>query len=617
MNVTAQLKQALEHHQAGRLDPAAEMYRTVLQYDPENPHALHLLGMVLHQTGHATAAIELIQRAIGGMPDNPVFHNNLGIVLRATGNLVEASQCYQRALTLKPDYAEAHYNLGNVHQDLNRIQAAIDSFEQALKLRPGFADALNNLAVAAKNLGELDKAFSLYRQLIEIRPDAISWNNLGDVLWRRGEIEEAIVCFRTALKISPDDAAVHGNLLYYMKYDAQADPTDVFAEHVRWGQRFDEVPPREFENVRDPDRPLRIGYVSPSLCRNPVAYFLEGILRHQDPSRVQSWCFSDANVTDNFTERLRSLADGWHDTRQLSDGELAERILETKIDILVDLAGHTSHNRLSVFAKRPAPIQVTYLGYPDTTGLKAMDYRLTDAVADPAGEFKRHTEELIRLRDCFCCYSPPESPAVARLPASALGHITFGSLHNLGRLNRTVLETWCRILDAIPDSRLVMFRDTLHGKVRTQFLKKFAEHGISANRVDLRHGVADGSAYLSHYSDIDITLDTFPWGGHTTACESLWMGVPVLTLRGQAHAGRMVASVLSVVGLADWIADDLDDYVSRAVRFASDVPALSRNRSAMRQHIARSALCDGAAFTRNLESIYCTMWRKWCQPVDD
>jgi predicted O-linked N-acetylglucosamine transferase (SPINDLY family) len=336
-------------------------------------------------------------------------------------------------------------------------------------------------------------------------------------------------------------------------------------------------------------------------------------LTHHDAGQVDVVCYSELPWPDSTTARLKAAAPAWRDTLGQSDADLANLIRSDKIDILIDLSGHTSGSRVRMFAHKPAPVQINYLGYPYTSGLPTIDYRLTDAIADPPGEPVSYTEELFRLPSGFSCFDPgANAPSVSPSPAVRNGYVTFGSLHTLLRLNRNVLETWGRILNAVPNSRMVIYRDTLRGKVRNEIIRAFRSQGISPDRLDLQNEKPKDGNYLNVYHNIDISLDTFPWSGHTTSCQSLWMGLPVITLNGARHAGRMVSSVLHQIGMEKLVAQSPEEYVKIAVDLAGDVDALAALRGELRAQVAGSPLCDYAGFTRNLEQAYREMWRKWC-----
>ncbi|MDR3638897.1 MAG: O-linked N-acetylglucosamine transferase, SPINDLY family protein, partial [Isosphaeraceae bacterium] len=342
----------------------------------------------------------------------------------------------------------------------------------------------------------------------------------------------------------------------------------------------------------------------------------EPILTHHDRARVEPFCYAEVPAADSTTARLHALAAGWRSTVGLTDAQVAEQVRRDRIDILVDLAGHTSGHRLGVFARKPAPVQVTYLGYPNTTGLEEIDYLLTDAVVDPPGEPEWSTEEPYRLPGVFCCYAPPrDAPAVGPPPSAHPGDVAFGSLHKLSKLNGAVLDLWCDLLDAIPSARLLLFRNNLSGTRRDEVRRHFLDRGIASDRVELRHEVGAGG-YLTVYHHIDVSLDVFPWCGHTTACESLWMGVPVITLLGNRHAGRMTASVLMSLGLDDWVARTTADYVAIARHAAESPERLGRLRGELRGRMEQSPLCDGRGWTAGLEDAYRTLWRRWCEGGD-
>jgi protein O-GlcNAc transferase len=679
---------ALQYQQAGQLQTAEQIYRQILQVEPNDADAIHLLGMIAHQVGKHEIAVEYIERAIELNGTDAAFHNNLGEVYRGMRRIPEAVACYRRALELKPDYAEAHNNLGNAMQGQGKLDESITCYRRSLELRPGFAEAHNNLGAALQALGRLDEAVACcrralefkpcfaeaqynlgnslkesgnldeavasYRRALEMKPNfAKACNNLGIALREEGEqdeavacyrralelmptfpeaqynlgiavsdqgkVDEAIICFRRALELMPEYAEAHDGLLFVLNYDPAIDDRTLYAEHLRYGEVYDLVGffPR-YANQPDPQRRLRIGYVSPDFCRHPVAYFVEPMLRHHDPQEVEIFLYSQVNEFDDVTARIRALPHTWRDICRLKDGEAAELIRVDKIDILVDLAGHTKENRLQLFALRPAPVQVTYLGFPNTTGMKSIQYLLTDAIVDPPDTTQQYTEQLVRLPHGYCCIFPKsDAPDVNALPAVNRGYVTFGSLHTLLKLNSGVLDLWCEILRAVPESRLLLLRNTLKGAAEEAFQREFSQRGMSPERVEFRHDIPPGGLHLPVYHDIDVALDTFPWCGHTTACESLWMGVPIVTLRGNRHAGRLVTSVLHSAGLDDWVATSKEAYVQRAVRAAADLPALATLRSSLRVLVANSALCDPSTFTRDVEHAYREMWNNWCNKTAD
>jgi predicted O-linked N-acetylglucosamine transferase (SPINDLY family) len=395
-----------------------------------------------------------------------------------------------------------------------------------------------------------------------------------------------------------------------MNYWCQ-DPGQLFQEHLEWGRH---CPHSAMLHKRPSDnegRPLRIGYLSPDFCSHPVAFFIEPLLARHDRSSFEVFCYSDVAHPDGITTHFRRLVPAWRDIRHLSDDELARRIHADRIDILVDVAGHTANNRLRVFACKPAPLQVTWLGYPNTTGLAAMDYRLTDAWADPPGETEHwHSETLIRLQGGFLCYRPLEGVSVTAPPCLTTRHVTFGSFNNLAKVTPEVIAVWSRLLRRVPTARLLLKTKPLRDKdTQEAVYEQFARYGVDRGRVDLIGWVEKMGDHMGLYGRVDIALDTFPYNGTTTTCEALWMGVPVVTLAGGTHAGRVGVSLLSRIGLSEFIAGTPDEYIELAVQLANDRERLDRLRNHLRGQVAASSLCDAESFARNVEASYRTIWQ--------
>jgi predicted O-linked N-acetylglucosamine transferase (SPINDLY family) len=642
-------QQGVAFARQGKLAEAVATFEQAVRQFPQVAESHYNLGLALSQQGHTDRALASYRRAIEVKPGYAAAHSNLGVMLLSLRRLEEAALHFEAAAKTEPDLAEVHCNLGRTLFQLGRYSAAVACHRRAIALQPDNPDMLNELGLALieggnrpealaafqqaaqrkpdfpeahSNLGgvlslqkKLPEAIQCLREALRLRPDfADACNNLGAVLTNAGQLDEAIQILQRSMVLQPASAAAHGNLLFALNYDLRVDADALYAEHLRWAERHAGRIARQtsFPNVRDPNRRLRIGYVSPDFRSHPVARFVEPILAQHSKADFEVFCYVDVPKGDATTNRLRGMVDLWRDTLGMADSHLAEMIRADQIDILVDLAGHTSHNRLLVFASKPAPVQVSYLGYPNTTGLAAIDYRLTDEVADPSSEPARYSEEVVRLSAGLCCFAPPlDAPPVSPLPALQTGVVTFGSLHSLAKLNASVIDLWCRILHAVSASRLLVFRDTLRGSLQDDLRRQFAQRGIAADRLDLRHAVP-ASGHLTVYDDIDIALDTFPWCGHTTACESLWMGAPMVTLYGSRHAGRMVASVLTSLGRREWIAATEQEYFDVALRLASNLDQLAEIRGKLREEMAASALCDGVKYTRALEETYRAMWKKYC-----
>ncbi len=644
-------------YHAGDLSAAAARFEAVVRYAPRHAGAFHLLGVIAYRNGDHDTAVDHLQRAVAINGDNHVFysnlcaslqmqkrlgeaeaaarkslainpnfvdaHNNLGNVLKGQGRLKAAESAYRRALEINPDYVEALSNLGIVLLDQGRLEESESVYRRALEISPAYVNAYCNLGNVLKRLGKLEESVAICRRALEIQPDnAEIYNNLGTSLQRLGRMEEAIEAFQKSLSARPNYQMAHSNLLLCMNYIPRFGPADIYEESVRWNERHGTPPAESHQphaNSRDPERRLRIGYISPDFRTHSVAYFFEPLLSALDRRAVEVFCYADVVRPDRTTGRLRSLADVWRSVVGMRNDEIIEQIRRDGIDILVDLSGHTSQNRLLIFAAKPAPIQATWLGYPNTTGLTAIDYRITDEIADPETDDRYYSESLVRLPEGFLCYGPPlDAPAVARTnPAATAGSVTFGSFNNLAKVTKQVIQTWARVLAAVPDSRMLVKQVYMSEEgAGEELLAAFEAEGIDPARVEIRSRIPSKQKHLALYGKVDVALDPFPYNGTTTTCEALWMGVPVVTLRGDRHSGRVGASLLERVGLSDLVAGDPEGYVAIASELARDAERLGRLRETLRDRMQRSSLCDAEGFAHHMEAAFREMWRRWCGADD-
>ena len=549
---------------------------------------------------------------------NPNYFFDFGNRLRDQGKLEEAVAAFRRAIGIKPDFAEAHSSLGIVLAKQGKVEEAVAAFRRAIGIEPDYAEAHSNLGIMLVSQGKFEEAVAAFRRAIGIKPDFVeAHSNLGTTLARLGKVEEAVAAFRRAIGIKPDFVEAHSSLAFCLNFSDKVTAVELFAAHRDWDERFGHPTstPKAYANKREFERRLKIGYVSPDFREHSVAFFFEPLLREHDRRAVEVFCYADLVRPDAVSSRLQSNADHWLVTVGLSDDALVERIREDSIDILVDLAGHTG-KRLRVFVRRPAPVQVTWLGYPNTTGLNAIDYRLVDAVTDPAGEADAlASETLVRLEGGFLCYGcPKDAPEPGMPPCLATGTVTFGSFNNPAKLSDATLDTWARLLDRLPQARLLLkglpFTDAA---TRALFLSRLVEREVAAERVELVGWLQSNAAHMALYDRVDIALDPFPYNGTTTTCETLWMGVPVVTLRGSCHAGRVGASLLTQADLTDWIAGSMEDYLEIAATLAGDPAQLKDLRRSLRPRLASSSLCNGRAFARKIEAAYRAMWQRWCE----
>ena len=605
----------------GQPTEAIATFRQAVSLKPDHAEAYCNLGDALRTQGRHNEAVAAYRQAVSLKPDYADAQNNLGIALRDIGKLDEAIASFQQAVRLKPDLAETHNNLGTALRDLRRLDEAISSLRQAIRLKPDYAEAHSNLGIVLMDMGRLDEAIASYGNAIRLKPDyAEAYNNAGNALKDNGQLDEAISSFRQAIRLKPDFAEAHSNLVYALQFHSGYDPGTIHDEHIRWNQRHAEPLGKIIQpliNNPDPERRLRIGYVSADFWNHSVSRFLLPLFRRHDRGAFEIICYSDVLNPDGMTESLRACADGWENIVGLSDEQVADKVREDKIDILIDLAGHTANNRLRVFARKPAPVQITYLGYPASTGLSVMDYRLSDRLADPPGETESlHTEKLWRLPVCNWCFAEPNvAPAVEPLPAG--GPIRFGSFNNFAKASAAIMDLWAAIMIAIPSSRLIIkSRGLGEENARLRINRRFESHGIPANRLEIRGHQPDFKLHLDTYNQMDIALDTFPYHGTTTTCEALWMGVPVVTLAGSAHVSRVGVSLLSSVGLPELIARTAEEYVSIVVGLAKDLPRLAELRRTFRPRMRASPLMDAGRFARDIESAYRQMWRNWCAAAE-
>jgi protein O-GlcNAc transferase len=612
---------ATQQHRSGQLPDAEALYRQVLAEQPEHADVLSQLGYLLNQTGRHADALHFIERAVAKEPSAAEYLNNLALTLVALNRLDDAIAAYNKAAKLRPDLAEIHCGLGAALVRNNHPHEAITALQRALAIQPNNGEAYLQLGTALRAVRRWDESLAAFRRAVEFRPgDGAALSNLAAVYWEFGLLEDALACVRGAIAANPADAAAHSNLLMMLHYRNEEDAGTIESESRQW-DRCHAMPLRSaqlvHENNHDANRRLRVRYVSSDFRLHSVAFFIENLLMHHTPDQVETFCYAQVMPEDAVTDRLRAAAHHWRNILGVSDAQVAELIRADGIDILVDLAGHTS-NRLLVFARKPAPIQVTYLGYPNKTDLGAMDYRLTDALADPpeseaAPGPGQSAEQLVRLPRSFLSFRPfSDSPDVADPPALTAGFVTFGSFNQLAKLSRPTIEVWAEILRRIP-SRLILKSRGLSGSTAREILmQRFAEFGV-AHQLELRPFAESTANHLRQYNEIDIGLDSFPYSGTTTTCEALWMGVPAVTLAGNTHVGRVGVSILSSAGYPQWIARARRQYVEIAVQLAEDLPALTKYRRELRPNLEKSPLMDGPAFVRDVEAAFRQMWHTWLQ----
>jgi len=655
-DVSDRFQKAVAFHEQGKLEEAEKLYREIIKIEPEHSSSCYLLGVIAHQQGKDIDALELIKKAVAMNPDKPDFHCGCGEIYFALEDYDSAVSCFTKAIELKPDFLNAYFKLGNTYRMQDKViqasnchkkvielkpdmfqshfelgelmfeqgsnEEAIRYFKNAIDIKADYAEAHANLGFIYAHIGQLSDALECYEKSIQFNADnAVAHNNLGNLYKDRCEHNQAITHYEKALMIRPDYADAHSNLLLCMNYLTDISQAEIFNAHKQWQEQqasglTGNIPP--YTNKLSTDRRLRIGYISPDFRDHSVARFLEPVLVYHDKVKFEIYGYSNVKKGDRTTSRLRQLTDHWRDISSAGTEEAVALVRNDNIDILVDLAGHTADNSMPVLACKPAPVQVTYLGYPATTGLSSIDYRLTDATADPPGltdDF--YTERLIRLPHGFLCYQPSaENLTINGLPSQKTGFVTFACFNNQAKINDNLIKLWQRILAGFPDARLLLKSHQLSDAgIRTSVLKRLEDKGITTGRVELVGWLESFSQHMDIYNKTDIALDTYPYNGTTTTCEALWMGIPVITLAGKTHHSRVGASLLTSAGIPEFIAETPDDYVNKALTLARDTEKLAGIRTTLRAQLSKSPLTDAGQFTIDLENAYIQMWKSYCEAV--
>jgi len=648
--LAALLRRVSELRASGKKIEAEEACKEVLKRSPDNVEALTALWDLAYETRNHGVAVEWLRRGIAANDRIPRLHYMMGYSLMGQGNMGDAAASFRKVLTLDPSMAKAHNNLGCALEALGKLGEAVECYRRAIALDARLADARYNLGNAHRQLGEADRAIESIEQALQLESSRTDWKcNLGDLLAQQLRLDEAVECYaaalkldagearayegrasalqllgradeaeadlREAMKLKPDDGRVHAAWLLCLHYRRGAEV--LLEKHAAWAKRHTRGLGRQAARAaheRRPDRRINVGYLSPDFKRHSVACFFEPLLAAHDRRRFKVFCYSNVSYPDAVTRRIQGLCEEWRDISRVDDDWAADRLRADRIDILVDLAGHTGEGRALLFARKPAPVQVTWLGYPNTTGLAAVDYRLTDAVADPEGSTDRfYVEKLVRLGNGFLCYGPPsESPEIGELPLLRAGHVTFGCFNNLAKLTPSMIALWAGLLGALPGARLKLKSFGLKGESARRWIREeFSGHGVGPDRLELCGPQESFASHLAQYGDVDIALDVFPYNGAATTCEALWLGVPVVTLAGPTHVSRVGASILSRVGLSELVAESAEEYLEKALQLARDAGRLRTLRATMRERMKGSALLDARDFARSIETAYGGMLDRW------
>jgi predicted O-linked N-acetylglucosamine transferase (SPINDLY family)/glycosyltransferase involved in cell wall biosynthesis len=603
-SVEFQTNLAMLLEQNARYVDALAAYGKAARMNPNVGFVWFRQGRLLNGLKRYAEAIPLFEKAVALPGQMGEYHYEYGLALHMCKRFQEALAQYQKALSMGYNTAALQCNCGVIYKDLRKGGDAIMAFHSAVTMEPTNVSYLNNLGAAALELGLNSEALECFEQAVEKNPKLpTARNNIGNLLKDRGRGMDALPQYRKSIELNPDDRDVQSNYLLCHMYIPDMDPKVVFEEHKKWGVAASKkIPPAFKFKPRQSGAKLRVGFLSADLCHHPVAYFIESLFREYDRGHFEFVAYGDQRNSDDFSARFAKQVDLWRETSSYDDSKLAKLIHEDQLDILFELSGHTAYNRLGVFALKPAPLQVSYLGYPGTTGLPTIGYRITDAFADPPGTTEHlHTEKLIRLKGCAWCFQPDAAaPEVQPLPALKNGYVTFGCFNNMAKLNPPLFETWAEILLRVPGSHLRLKARTLTDDgVRKELKAYFTDRGIEEERLDFFGHTKKIVEHLSHYHSVDIALDSFPYHGTTTTCEAMWMGCPVITRAGKTHVSRVGVSLLNNVGLTEFITDTRETYIAKAAELASDTERLIELRAGMRARLQSSPIMDASAFAGN------------------
>ncbi len=601
------------HHQ-GKYEEAINWFRKVILIAPQNPQSYINLGNSQQEIGLVDAAIASFHKALFLDPGASGAYFNLGNALGKKGEPAQAIVAYQKAISLNANDPNAYVNLSNVLLENDQVSQSIVAVRRAIVLKPDLAEAHNSLGNAIQQQGDMQAAADSYHRALELRPHySAAANNLANALKEMGNAPEALKYYDQALSVEPNNADMHSNRIYCMHFDPAFNTPAICAELSRWNQRH-AAPLANFiqphRNARDPERRLRIGYVSPDFREHVVGWNLLPLLRCHDQNQIEIYCYSRLLRPDAMTAKLQSTANVWRDMAGVSTARAADVIRQDEIDILVDLSLHSANPALQLFGHKPAPIAVTYLGYCGSTGLNAIDYRFSDPYLDPPQMDHFYSEKTLRLPHTYWCYQPGgDTPEPGPLPHLANGYITFGCLNNFAKVSQSARTLWSEILASMPNSHLILHAQ--QGSHRQQLLDQFAAQGISPSRIQFV-GKTKFPEYISTYQQIDVALDPFPYGGGITTCDGLWMGVPLITLDGKTAVGRGGKSILGNLGLEEFVARSPEQYLEMAKNLAANPKHLVSLRGGLREKMRSSPLMNASQFAKDVEAAYRRMWRDWC-----
>jgi len=599
-------------HGQGRSQEAVTLYRRALELNPGYHDARVNLSVALKALGRHDQATAELKAALGSAPAHPQALLEQGRLLADQKRYHEAEQVFRRLLSMDPGHHQAMYCLGIVLSEQGNWSQSADAYTEVVRMRPDLPEGWQALAVTLRHCNRITESLVALEKALQLRPAfTLAWQSYGSVLAEAGRIEEGIEAWRRSLSINPQQPVIRSNIVYTLSMVDGVTRADLWREHQGWAEHHAKPDAQQTQPASTPAgrpadrRKIRIGYISPDLRLHSVCYFLIPLLEHHDKQNFEIYCYSDVGCPDQTTLKIQQLSDHWRDVSGKPTAHVRQLIQQDQIDILIDLAGHTMGNRMELFALRSAPLQASWLGYPETTGLTTVDYKIADQIVCPGSEDGQYaSERILRLPNGYHCYlAPPGCPDISELPASRNGCITFGSFASLSKLTPSTVRLWSEVLKQVPDSKLLLkARQLADSTVRDRYCSMFAACGIPRSRLTLELAIAETIQHLGFYREVDMVLDTYPYNGTTTLCEGLWMGVPPVSLSGPIPASRVGASLLHSLGLEDWVAETPEQFVAIAKNNSQDVAGLAALRAGLRQRFSQSTLGSPRQFAREFEA---------------
>ena len=574
--------QAVNLHKAGNVPEAENLYKQIIAKTPTHADSYNMLSIIYGQRRDFNAAKESVNKALELQPNNLAYNFGKAFILTNMLDYAGAEESYKKVVALNKNFPDAYLQLGIIQRDMGKISEAINNFKICLAIAPNSMPAIANL---------------------------------GNTIFDTGDVTEALKYYKKGAEMQPNNADVASNFILSLHYDELSTRDELFAMAKKWAEKFmpESLAKKTHPNTKEPERKLRIGYVSADFKAHPVGFYLEGVFENHDKNNFEIYCYANQMHSDKITQKIAKAADKWFVISEMPDEHVIKLIENDKIDILIDMGGFSANNRLSVFARKPAPVQMTWIGYFDTTGMKAMDYIVSDKFLIPEGQEKYYVEKPLRLPNCYVTMRPPQFDiTVGELPAKTNGYITFASFNNSRKLNKAVVELWAEILNKVPNSKLLLkSKAFVDENLRGKFLEFFVSRDIAKERLTFS-GHTFIEQMFAEYDNVDIALDTFPFTGNTTSSHALWMGVPVITLAGDNYVARMSSTILNAVGHPEFVAKDKKQYVEKAVSLANNVELLAKIRKSLRQDFETSKLSDAKTFTKELEAEFRKAWKEWC-----